>query len=92
MKKCCSPKSFIKKMKVGIEEIPVVGLEPIMFLVYNLGLKNDDEILKALITEIEEMENEIPTDKRIEFNSALMKEYKLFAEKFDLNRKKRIKI
>lgn len=92
MKKCCGGKAFIKNIKVGNDEIPIVGLEPIMFLVYNLELKNDDEILKALITEIEEMKNEIPSENRIEFNSVLMNEYKLFAEKFDLNRKKRIKV
>lgn len=92
MPRCCSPKAFTKKLKVGNDEISVIGLEPILFLVYNLELKNDAEILKALLTEIEEMGNEIPLDKRIEFNSALMKEYKLFAEKFDHNRRKRIKV
>lgn len=92
MKKCCGAKAFIKNIKVGNDEIPIVGLEPIMFLVYNLELNNDDEILTALITEIEEMENEIPSDKSIEFNSALMNEYKLFSEKLDHNRKKRIRV
>jgi len=92
MEKCCGAKAFIKNIKVGNVELPIVGLEPIMFLVYNLELKYDDEILKALITEIEEMKNEIPSDKKPEFNSALMNEYKLFIEKFDHNRKKRIKV
>lgn len=88
MKKCCGAKSFIKKIKVGNDEIPIVGLEPIMFLVFNLELKNDDNILKALSTEIKKMGNDIPINKLNEFNSALMREYKLFAKKFALNRKK----
>lgn len=88
MKKCCGAKSFIKKIKVGNDEIPIVGLEPIMFLVYNLELKTENEILKALHTEIKKMGNDVPINKLNEFNSELIKEYKLFAEKFALNRRK----
>lgn len=92
MKKCCGASAFISKLKVGDDEIPIIGLEPIMFLVFNMELVNDDEVLEALITEIEEMGNEIPSNKTLEFNSVLMKEYKLFAEKIQSNRKKRIKV
>lgn len=60
------------------------------FLVYNLELKNYDDILKALHTEIKKMENDTPIIKLNEFNSALMKEYKLFAELFTLNKKNKV--
>ncbi len=92
MKKCCGTKSFTKKIKVGNYEIPVVGLDAIMFLVYNLKLKNDDEILKALLTKIEQMKNKIPSDKKVEFNSTLLNEYKFFTEKFEQNKPINIKV
>lgn len=92
MKKCCGTKSFTKKIKVGNYDIPVVGLDAIMFLVYNLELKNDDEILQALLSKIQEMKNKIPSNTKEEFNSALLNEYKFFTEKFEQNKPINIKV
>ncbi len=81
MGKCCGPKAFTIKLKVGNEEIPVRGLEPIMFMVFNLKLNDDEKILDRLQTEIAKLGNLIPTDKKKEFNDALLSEYKKFAGK-----------
>lgn len=92
MGKCCGPRAFIKKIKVRDEEIPVIALEPIMFLVFNLNLHDDKLIINKLMKKIEEMGNDIPEDKRKEFESSVMLEYRIFVEKIESNRKKRIKI
>ena len=92
MAKCCGPRAFIKKIKVKDEEIPVIALEPIMFLVFNLNLYDDKLIINELMKEIEEMGNKIPEDNRKEFESSLMIEYRIFVEKIESDRKKRIKI
>jgi hypothetical protein len=90
MAKCCGSKAIIKKIKVGDEAIPVIALEAIMFLVFNMNLNNDEMITNALMSKIEEMGNKIPSDKEKEFESSVMKEYKMFVEKIKLNRNKKI--
>lgn len=57
MAKCCGPKAFTKKLIVGNEEIPVRGLEPIMFLVLNMNLDDEEKILMKLREEIMELGN-----------------------------------
>lgn len=83
MGKCCGPKVFTKKIKYGNNEIPVRGLEPVMFLVFNLNLSDNAAILERLREEIIKLGNSIPSEK--EFNLSLLKEYMRFA----LEREKR---
>lgn len=85
MGKCCGPKAFTKKIKVGNVEIPIRGLEPVMFMVFNMNL-TEEKILDKLLSEITELGNIIPADKQKEFNAALLSEYKSFIEKIKLNR------
>lgn len=87
MAKCCSPKAFTKKLRVDDEEIPIRGLEPVMFLVFNMNLENEEKILDALLKEINELGNVIQISREKNFCDALMKEYKAFVEKRMLIRK-----
>ena len=89
MAKCCGPKAFTKKLIVGNEEIPIRGLEPIMFMIFNQNLDDDKSILNALVIEIENLGNKVPSDRREEFEIALLKEYKLFKEQIKLKREKK---
>lgn len=92
MRSCCGPKAFTKKLIIGNEEIPVRGLESIMFMVFNMNLDNEEKILDRLRSEITELGNFIPRDKEKEFNDTLLVEYKAFADKIKLNRKPRLKV
>ncbi len=85
MAKCCGPKAFTKKIKVGDEEIPVRGLEPLIFMVLNMKLNDDEKILKRLRNEIIDLGNIIPADNEKEFNDALLTEYKAFSQKITGN-------
>ncbi len=89
MAKCCESKALIKKIKVGDEAILVIALEAIMFLVSNMNLNNDEMITNALMSKIVEMGNKIPADKKKEFESSVMNEYKMFVEEIKLNRNKK---
>jgi hypothetical protein len=90
MKRCNCPDAIVKKIKVRDRYIPVRGLEPIMFLVANLKLKDETEIVKKLMCEIRKLENTIPADFELEFQNYLLDEYKSFVNKINLNRTKRI--
>jgi hypothetical protein len=74
-------KNFHKKIKVGDKEIPVKGLEPVMFLVLNMNLDNEEKILDALLKEITQLGNIIPMSRENNFCDALMKEYREFVDK-----------
>lgn len=89
MKRCSCPDAIIKKLNVGNKSIPVRGLEPVMFLVFNLKLKDETKILNKLISEIRKLDNLIPDNIESEFKNCLLKEYKSFVDKINLNRNKR---
>jgi hypothetical protein len=76
MAKRCGPKAFAKRIKAGDFEIPVRGWEPVMFMVFNMKLDEDEEIFRKI------------TER--EFNNALLKEYKAFSQKIKANRELRI--
>lgn len=78
MGKCCDIKAITKKIRVGNTEIPIRGLEPIMFMVSKLHYKNDILILERLIKEITELGNPIPAEKEKDYKAALLYEYKEF--------------
>lgn len=90
MKRCNCPDAIIKKLKVGDKYIPVRGLEPVMFLVFNLKIKDETEILNKLMSEIRELDNVIPDIIESDFKICLLKEYKSFVDKINLNRNKRL--
>ena len=90
MKRCNCPDAFIKKIKVGDKFIPVRGLEPVMFLVFNLKLKDETEIMNKLMSEIRELDNIIPDDIEYEFKNCLLNEYKSFVKRITTQRNKRL--
>lgn len=90
MKRCNCSDAIVKKLKVRDKYIPVRGLEPVMFFVFNLKYKDENKILNRLMSEIRELDNVIPDNIESEFKNSLLKEYKSFVEKIKLNRKKRL--
>ena len=87
MAKCCGPKAVTKKIKVGNCEVPIRGLEPIMFMAFKLNLTEDEQILGRLIKEITELGNIIPSEKEKDFKNSLLLEYRKFVNKILSNRK-----
>ena len=89
MAKCCGPKALTKKLIIGDQEIPVKGLEPVMFMVLNMNLNEETKIIEVLRNKIIELGNSIPANKENEFNEALLEEYKKFKDKIKIKRETR---
>jgi len=87
---CCGSRAITKKIMVRNEEIPIRGLEAVMFMVFNMNLDNEEKIVTRLRSEITELRNVIPIDKEEEFNNALFTEYKTFTKKIIINRGRKI--
>ncbi len=84
---CCA-KPIARIIKVGNFEAGLVGLDEALRNVYADAITDDEEIRRALLKWVRKFGNYITPTKEKEYQDALLKEYKSYMRKIEVERKK----
>ncbi len=84
---CCA-KPIARIIKVGNFEAGLIGLDEALRNVYISAVADEEEIRKALLTWIKDFGNYIAPTRENEYQDALLREYKIYLRKLEIDQTK----